>query len=600
MVSLAAQLKAHTVPAKLSQRDVKLRTDDLLRIAARLVGVPHSHDAFARARAVSACALNTYWTTRHGRDDAIAECPLSLVPLDTLDGQLATTFGEGAAKLPPSVATYLLSSLYAALLPAAIRSQQGVFFTPPPLVERLLDLLEEAGADWSRHRVLDPAAGGGAFLAPVATRMVSALQREGADPRAVLNHIQRHLSGIEIDPFSGWMSNVILESVLWEDCLGGTDRLTPLTCSQDALEVPEIRQYDVVVGNPPYGRVTLPDEVRQRFARSVFGHANLYGVFTDLALRLAVSGGLIGYVTPTSFLGGLYFKNLRSVLTAEAPPVAIDFISDRGNVFDGVLQETLLVVYRSLRPAEDVRLAEIETTSFSERARITVIGGQPALPASDAPWVLPRSRAAARLLHSALRSKARLSDYGYRISTGPLVWNRHRDQLVDDELPGVYPLIWAESVCGPGVFELRAAQRNHKAYFLARPGQEHLVQRDSCVLLQRTTAKEQPRRLVAAVLPKAVLDPFHGAIVENHLNVIRAAGDRAKIDLDSIAALLNASIIDDLFRCINGSVAVSAYELESLPLPDPAEMDEFGVLVREGAPSQEIESFLLSAFTGPQ
>jgi len=427
--------------------------------------------------------------------------------------------------------------------------------------------------------------------------MVGALRDQGAEPSAVLEHVRNHLAGIEIDPFSGWLSNVLLESVVWEECLRAGERLPPITRAQDALRTVERREYDVVVGNPPYGRVTLSPEVRQRFARSVFGHANLYGVFTDLALRLSVPGGLIGYVTPTSFLGGLYFKNLRSVLTAEAPPVAIDFVSDRSKVFDGVLQETLLVVYRSLRPVEDVRLAEIEAADFSDRVRITAIGDQPPLPVGDAPWVLPRTRAAARSLHSAVRSKARLSDYGYRVSTGPLVWNRHKDQLVDEEKSGVYPIIWAESVCGPGVFRLRAAQRNHKAYFLARPGQEHLVQRESCILLQRTTAKEQPRRLVAAVLPHAVIDRFRGAVVENHLNVIRATREHPEIGLDALAALLSAGVMDELFRCINGSVAVSAYELESLPLPGPASMEEFAGLVREGAPAEEIDRFLFHAFT---
>ena len=36
-----------------------------------------------------------------------------------------------------------------------------------------------------------------------------------------------------------------------------------------------------------------------------------------------------------------------------------------------------------------------------------------------------------------------------------------------------------------------------------------------------------------------------------------------------LAALLNIDIADQAFRCLSGSVAVSAYEMEALPLPDP-------------------------------
>lgn len=38
-----------------------------------------------------------------------------------------------------------------------------------------------------------------------------------------------------------------------------------------------------------------------------------------------------------------------------------------------------------------------------------------------------------------------------------------------------------------------------------------------------------------------------------------------------------------MFRCINGSVAVSAYELEALPLPSPRSMKEIERLVKRRA-----------------
>ena len=115
----------------------------------------------------------------------------------------------------------------------------------------------------------------------------------------------------------------------------------------DALEAePEGVGFDLVVGNPPYGRVKLSHDLREKFARSLFGHANLYGVFTDLALRFAKSNGVVGYVTPTSFLAGAYFKALRGMLGGETWLVGIDLMTDRRGVFEDVLQETALTVYR--------------------------------------------------------------------------------------------------------------------------------------------------------------------------------------------------------------------------------------------------------------
>lgn len=112
-----------------------------------------------------------------------------------------------------------------------------------------------------------------------------------------------------------------------------------------------------MVGNPPYGRVTLTPAQRQRFARGLYGHANLYGVFTDIAVRWTKKGGTIAYLTPTSFLSGHYYSALRELMAQEAPPAAIDFVHARRGVFEDVLQETLLAVGRSAAARLDARLS---------------------------------------------------------------------------------------------------------------------------------------------------------------------------------------------------------------------------------------------------
>ena len=48
-------------------------------------------------------------------------------------------------------------------------------------------------------------------------------------------------------------------------------------------------------------------------------------------------------------------------------------------------------------------------------------------------------------------------------------------------------------------------------------------------------------------------------------------------------------MVDQVFRCINGSVAVSAYELEALPLPPPEEAKEIERLVKGRATRETLE-----------
>jgi adenine-specific DNA-methyltransferase len=96
----------------------------------------------------------------------------------------------------------------------------------------------------------------------------------------------------------------------------------------------------------------------------------------------------------------------------------------------------------------------------------------------------------------------------------------------------------------------------------------HLVLEHPAVLVKRTTAKEQERRVVAA--------PFTSppAVVENHLNVVTAGSIiPPRVPVEVLAALLNSEPVDRLFRSLSGTVAVSATELAALPLPAPDALD---------------------------
>jgi adenine-specific DNA-methyltransferase len=107
--------------------------------------------------------------------------------------------------------------------------------------------------------------------------------------------------------------------------------------------------------------------------------------------------------------------------------------------------------------------------------------------------------------------------------------------------------------------------------------------RKACVLLQRTTAKEQQRRLIAALLPQSLVDK-HGAVcVENHLNMLLPTVETPPVSPAALAAFLNSSAADAAFRCISGTVAVSAYELEALPLPLPRSLAALERAVRRPA-----------------
>lgn len=595
---LTRTVRTRTPLAAMSQREITAIEASVARTLRSSVA---PLDRLDIARSLVRQVISAYWKkteARLGGQAKLREMPseISLAPLEPEVCELAQKMGTKAAELDVLDASYRIGVLYTGLMPDERQARLGAHYTPRALCQRLLDMAEDAGIEWNTARVLDPACGGGAFLSPLALRMAGSLKDQPAE--TVLTSIEQRLRGYEIDPFAAWMSQLFLDVTLAELCLEAGRPLKPLVQVCDALDQePGSEKFDLVIGNPPYGRITLSPNLRQKFQRSLFGHANLYGVFADLALRFTNSRGVIAYVTPTSFLSGEYFKGLRVLLGWEAPPVSIDFIAERKGVFADVLQETLLATYQRDR---EPGAANVHFLTQDQHGSVKIAGaGSFNLPEElDRPWLIPRSDRQSELVGRVTRLPYRLADYGYTVSTGPLVWNRHKSGLRDEPGKGRYPLLWAESVRSNGVFEFRAQKRNHKPYF--EPGKkEHWVVTDHpCVLLQRTTAKEQCRRLIAAELPEQFIRQHGAVVVENHLNMIKPLNGAPKVSAGALAALLNSDVVDQVFRCINGSVAVSAYELQALPLPSPDDVKDIEKLVEMRACRETVEQAVERLYNG--
>lgn len=472
---------------------------------------------------------------------------------------------------------YLLGNLYTMLLPNSYRSDNGIYYTPPTMAERLLDLLAAEGADWAQADILDPACGGGAFLVTVANRMLGDYRIKELSAEEKLAHLEQHLAGFEIDKFAGWLTQVLLDIIVYPESIIAGRRLKSVIKVQDTIQhaLTEKRRFDVIVGNPPYGRVKLDDETREIYARSLFGHANLYGLFIDASLRIKTPDGLVGFVTPTSFLGGKYFSNLRNLLSKTAPPLAIDFVAVRTGVFDQVLQETCLVTFGQ-NAAKNVTTNKISIDNNTYNVERI---GSFKINDGTMPWVIAREPAEADLVNKIKKVTTTLDEYGYKVSTGQLVWNRLKDQIAGSHSKGSKPIIWAEAIMADGKFTFDYHYRKKLKYISVSDKQDFLVCKKAAVLVQRTTAKEQNRRLQACVLPQSFVEKWNGVVVENHVNIVHSVTDRPKISLEALTLILNSQIVDRVFRCLSGSVAVSASELHALPLPPIAKVKEIEKLI---------------------
>ncbi|MGN6242959.1 MAG: Eco57I restriction-modification methylase domain-containing protein [Motilibacteraceae bacterium] len=459
-----------------------------------------------------------------------------------------------------------LGAAYVAALSPGVRSRHGRHYTPSSLAAHLWDMARRSvghgqRAATMRGLVRDPACGGGALLLPALREHVRAAAR--VDAQVALAGLPSMIEGVDADPAAVLLANVVLaaEALPLLSSVPARRRrpLPSLARVGDGLAASQ-RPARVVIMNPPYGRVRLTDAERQRWAHVLYGHANLYGLFMGAALESLDDKGVLAALVPTSFTSGLYFSRLRQALSADAPLREVAFVADRDGTFADVLQETCLAVFtrqrarRTLVQSVDQRTSDVAKVSS---------------PRGALPWLLPRRADDAPAAGAAAAMPLRLSDLGYRCSTGPLVWNRRAADLSRRVAGGgtYVPVVWAADVDGGRLH--RDPARDHYRYLRMRERDEEvLTLKEPSVLVQRTTAPEQTRRLVVAHLSADDLVEWGGrVVVENHVNVLRATAEVPVLDAPTLAEVLSTPTIDRVIRCLTGSVAISAYELDSLPFP---------------------------------
>lgn len=504
------------------------------------------------------------YRARAGASDALGQC-LSLIA-----GIGPTAVVEALRKLSPPWRDHAIASVYAVLMPGERRRRLGAYFTPPHLVDHLLRRLQDLGLDLATHRLRDPAAGGAAFLVPLARRKVSVWRASGIADDVIVSDLAAQLRGCEIDADLASLANALLRRMLVEEFGLAEALVSSLTivATGDSLAAPvgATVEIDHEIGNPPYLRLprALETARQDEFLDISNGRLNLYAMFLRRALDHVPPGGLIGYVIPASFLGGPEFKTFRTTVTSLAEVLVIDLIEKRSDVFLDATQDACFVVLR--------RRQDPLTVSADSKAHSGLLGsdgafktlGDAIISAGGAPWRLPGQD---------LDQSATLADWGYRGSIGYLVANRQPERLHTEAGPGRFPLVWAKAISPEGHFDFdRALEHKQSGWVDAPEGSPYIV-RTGCVAIQRTSSRGQKRRITAAPIPSSFVEEHGGIIAENHVILLVPTTPKAA-SIEALAAALNSTHASEQLDRVCGSASISVRLLETLHLSRPPSASE--------------------------
>jgi hypothetical protein len=211
--------------------------------------------------------------------------------------------------------------------------KRGAVYTRPWIVELILDMAGyDERADLADRLAVEPAAGEGAFLVPMALRLVRSARLKGKEPL----ECQGSLIAFEVDGESAAVARASVAQALAREGVPKAEAKTLVSrwirVGDYLTEAPGLPRADFVVGNPPYVRLEGVPADLAGFYRATYptmkGRADLYVAFFEAALRQLKDGGVCSFICADRWMLNHYGGELRRLVTSE---YAVDAVVEMHN-----------------------------------------------------------------------------------------------------------------------------------------------------------------------------------------------------------------------------------------------------------------------------
>jgi len=480
------------------------------------------------------------------------------------NGEIAT-LPRGAAWLMDQVD--LLRLAINGTIEPTTRAEYAQFMTPAPVGALMGSMFRTRQ---SSIHLLDP----GAAVGSLTAAFVAAMLNRPSPPSKI------HVTAYEIDGFLAGHLRTAL-SLCREACEAAGIGFSSDIREEDYIAAAgkdvsgrlfeaKLGQYDCVIMNPPYRKIRSDSDTRRDLRSLGIEAGNLYTAFMAVAAGQLKDGGEMVSITPRSFCNGPYFRPFRRFFLNLMAVERVHVFESRNVAFqeDEVLQENVIlhairtnrkpsrvILSVSPGPADEVSVRRIPYCQMVSPADsncfIHLVVDDKGKHASECMSRLPAS----------------LVDLGLSVSTGRVVDFRARDHLRPHAGLGTVPLIYPAHFHNGTVKWPNGVTRKPNAILVDRHTEDLLVPPGVYVLVRRFSAKEERRRIVAAVYDSACVS--EGPVgFENHLNYFHCSGRGLRMDLaKGLCVFLNSTLADTYFRQFSGHTQVNALDLQSLRYP---------------------------------
>ena len=269
-----------------------------------------------------------------------------------------------------------LGEIYQHVLSSTIKSNQGIVFTPLPVIEYIISQINfpKTLSRSLEEKIMDLACGSGLFLSEAVRRIINKAESLNKSYDFVIEYITRNIYGFDIDPTAVLLSKVIIIKEILDYYKTDISFDKPISINifktnslelksnKDSKQIQQIKlmKFDYIVGNPPYIDVKRMDKRTKEICKSNFpnvakGKFDIYACFMELSSRMLAEDGQLGYIIPNKFLSSQYAKTLRKRFLDESLLYQIVDLAHK-KVFQPAVYPIILVLRKQKELQKHIQL----------------------------------------------------------------------------------------------------------------------------------------------------------------------------------------------------------------------------------------------------
>lgn len=261
------------------------------------------------------------------------------------------------------------------------KKSEGIYFTPPSMVNKTLQILEPYIDNVLT--ILEPSCGSCEYITALHERFPQCEIVGFETNKTIFQSIQ----SIALSNFNIHLYN------------------------QDYLLYQSQTSYDLIIGNPPY-LVVKKQSVSKEYYDYFDGRPNIFILFLIKSLKLLSPNGILSFILPKSFLSCLYYDKTRKYITKYFNILVIIECEDN---YIETKQETILFIVQKRTFDVDI-IIESNTKYVLEVNNYTIFGRQESICE----------------LKGLYENSTSLSRLRFTVSVGSVVWNQQKSMLTDD------------------------------------------------------------------------------------------------------------------------------------------------------------------------